>query len=252
MWNISGKNDERVVSMQRSTSTVFIIFIVFLATTSTILAGDFNMDLTWDFFNKFSTPTGAGSFQRYHLINLGYETDKNDFNFMYDWYDDTAGENNTHSLTPWAIEYAHKFDDNHRIETGYWWVWDILDKVTRFQEFRTRYVVQKPLSDQTILTGHVGLKSNDQVSLTAGGNLTHKIGNLEFLAGINAIPVLDDIVLSEGRIPITAGASYQFSSGTRAHAYVTYLIGDEPEQMTNPHILPGNPYARLGFDFIIF
>lgn len=230
---------------------VTILTLIVYCTTFPALAGEVNMELTWDFFNKFESSSSA-SFQRYHLVTLDYTEGAHNLNLLYDWYDDTEGENNTHSLTPWAIGYGYQLNEEYRIEAGYWWVWDILAKERMFNEFRIRCLWGKSLSDQTNATAFIGLKTKDGVTLTYGTSLTYQVGNFELLAGVNAISALDDIVLSEGRIPLTVGTSYRFPSGTKAHAYLTYLAGKEPAAMTNPYIKPGNPYARLGLDFVIF
>jgi hypothetical protein len=238
---------------------LFMMVIGMVFTATTWAAGATHMDLTWDFYNQFDRAIAGSpgeSFMRYHLVTFGYTTkDQQDLTLLYDWFDWTEGATNTHALTPWAAIYTKELRSDlgkSRVQAGYWLVSDIAGHTTAAKEARVIYTVSRDIAPRTNLELSVGAKApaSSDVSPIAGVNLRKELCKAQLIAGVNNISVLDDILLSAGRTPVSVGVRYEMRDGATVHLDVIYLAGTEPDHMISRWVrTKTNLVGRFGFDF---
>lgn len=172
-----------------------------------------NLDL--DFFNRFNqTNPYTDTFQRYHMLTLGYQQDDWQGQFTYNWYDQVNSAVSTHTITPWGLEGRYRLDHQQSLELAYWWVTDLTDAGNDTQVLRAQYSRHDRLDDKWQLQSHIGLKLINYTLLLPllGGTVVY---NDRFRLGLNDLDPVNDHLFDDLdgslNLPVNVGYTYRFN-----------------------------------------
>lgn len=244
-------------------SLAIVTLLVFfgLFTASCRAAAGTHMRLTWDFYND----APSDSFVRYHLAVVGYQNSHgDDISLLYDWFDWTQGEHNTHALTPWGLSYAKPIINTparrDTFTVSYLFVANIVDHLGDFKNIiisdpRLTYATERSLgaTPATRLKLFAAVSTPGALAETRvdlGAALRHDYPHFSLTLGLNDFTPLDNRLFNAGRIPLTLGLDVPWSPACTMHVYASQMCGPEPSSMPSRWIRSTSPVIlRMGWDF---
>lgn len=227
--------------MQKKTIYLFIVCIIMLLHTiapipvqSQNLENEFFINLDLDFFNRFNKGTEqplTDTFQRYHMLTLGYIKSGWEIECSYNWNDSVNGPVSTHIVTPWRFSLQKELDDQQNIKLDYIWVQNLQKGQIDSNVIRIQYNRQDQINDQFLVNTQIGGKLIDGTKILpiSGCLLTYRDS---IRLGINFLEVMDEHLLDDQdyklNLPINLGATYHFSNYVDLDLdYYHFLIGED-------------------------